>query len=202
MKIDKVAVFLECFDKKERENFYPFLLKSTIKTVPFVHLREDTGKEDIEFFINNFKTDYFNIHEKGFQVLDKWQGFLDKLYLEMDYDGKVAKGVKVKRIGGFCVDFSHLKTSMARGGDEAYYTFLRKEKIKFSCNHLNGYSPTLMRDLHTIKDLSDFDYLTSLPKYVFGDVIALEVNNTIKEQIKFKEYLAKMLDNYFEIGKS
>jgi len=43
--------------------------------------------------------------------------------------------------------------------------------------------------LHAITTLKDFDYLTTLPKYVFGKYIALEVENSIKEQIKFKEYL-------------
>ena len=55
-KIDEVAVFLECFDKKERDNLYRLLLKSSVKTVPFVHLRHDTDKEDIRFFVDNFKT--------------------------------------------------------------------------------------------------------------------------------------------------
>lgn len=197
--IDKIAVFLERFDKKERENLYPFLLKSTVKSVPFVHLRDDTGKKDIEFFISHFNTAYFNIHEEHFRLLGQWQGFLDKLYLEMSYDGQVAKKVKIEKIGGFCIDFSHFKSSLARGGDEVYYAFLKKEKIRFACNHLNGYSPELKRDLHTVKNLKDFDYLTSLPKYLFGQVIALEVTNSIAEQIKFKEYLVKMLDNYFEI---
>ena len=41
--------------------------------------------------------------------------------------------------------------------------------------------------------LKDFDYLTTLPKYVFSDIIALEVDNSIKEQLKFKEYLDKLL---------
>ncbi|MDP3093530.1 MAG: hypothetical protein Q8N16_02090 [bacterium] len=197
MKISEIAVFLERFNKRERENFYPFLLKSSIKKVPFVHLTADTTKEEIKFFINKFQTRYFNIHESDFDDLDKWKGFWDKLYLELDYSDQVAKEVKVERIGGFCVDLSHLKASLARGGEEAYYIFLRKNKGKFSCNHLNGYSPGLMTDIHTISSLRDFDYLTSLPKYVFGKAIALEVMNSIKEQLKFKEYLSRLLDDYF-----
>lgn len=196
LNLKEVAVFLECFHKKERRQLYKFLLKSSIKKIPLVHLRDDVDKKEIEFFINNFKTDYFNIHEEHFDLLDKWKGFEDKLYLEMNYDSEIAKNVKVRQIGGFCIDLSHFKTALARGTEEAYYIFLRKYKIEFACNHLNGYSPVKNRDLHTITSLKDFDYLTTLPKYVFGKVIALEVNNSIKEQIEFKKYLTKLLENY------
>jgi len=195
--IDVAAVFLECFKKQQRDNLYRLLLKSSIKKVPLVHLRNDVGKKEIRFFIDNFKTQYFNIHEDSFSLLSKWEGYWDKLYLEMNYDSKIAKNVKVRQIGGFCIDLSHFKSAIARGSEEAYYIFIRRNKIRFTCNHLNGYSPKKKRDLHTITTLKDFDYLTTLPKYVFGKCIALEVKNSIKEQIKFKEYLTKLLNNYF-----
>jgi hypothetical protein len=199
LNLKEAAVFLEGFDKKERDHLYKFLLKSSIKKVPLVHLRDDTTKEDTKFFIDNFQTEHFNIHEEHFDILDKWQGYWDKLYLEMDYDSDIAKNVKVRQIGGFCIDLSHFKTAIARGSEEAAYAFFRRHKIKFTCNHLNGYDPIKNTDLHTITSLKDFDYLTTLPKYVFGQVIALEVTNSIKEQIQFKEYLVKLLNNYFAL---
>ena len=198
LKINQAAVFIEWFDKKERPHLYKFLLKSSIKKVPLVHLRDDTDKEDIEFFIKNYGTQYFNIHEEHFELLDQWSGYWDKLYLEMNYDSQIAKNVKVREIGGFCIDLSHFKAAIARGAEEASYAFKRKNKIKFTCNHLNGYDPIKKRDKHTIDSLNDFDYLTSLPKFVFGPTIALEVNNPIKEQIEFKKYLTKLLTDYLK----
>ena len=197
LKIKTACVFLERFNKKQRDNFYRLLLKSSIKKVPLVHLRDDVSKKEIKFFIDKYKTDYFNIHEEHFKVLNKWKGYWDKLYLEMNCDSDIAKDVKVRRIGGFCIDLSHFKAAIARGTKEAYYVFIRRHKIKFTCSHLNGYSPSKRRDMHTITSLKDFNYLTTLPKYVFGKIIALEVENSIKEQIKFKEYLTKFLDDYF-----
>jgi hypothetical protein len=191
--LDRVAVFLSRFDKKERDNFYRFLLKSSIKEIPFVHLKEDVTKEEIAFFVEHFKTRYFNIHEEHFKLLDNWQGYWDKLYLEMNYDSRITKDVEVKRIGGFCIDLAHFKAALARGAEEAYYIFLQKNKIKFTCNHLSGYSPERREDIHLITDLKEFSYLSSLPKYVFGQVIALEVDNSIKEQMGFKECLNQLL---------
>lgn len=195
--IDKAAVFLSRFDKKERDNLYRLLLKSSIKKVPLVHLRDDNTKEDIKFFADNFGTRHFNIHENHFALLDKWQGYWDKLYLEMNYDSKIAKDVKVRQIGGFCVDLSHFKSAIARGSEEAYYIFLQKNKITFACNHLNGFDAKNNKDKHTITSLEDFDYLTTLPKYVFSQIIAIEVENSIEDQIEFRQYLIKLLDDYF-----
>ena len=116
----------------------------------------------------------------------------------MNYDSEIAKNVKVREIGGFCIDLSHFKSAIARGSEEATYAFFRKNKIKFTCNHFNGYDPIKKRDKHTIDSLKDFDYLTTLPKFVFGKTIALEVNNSIKEQMEFIEYLNKMLGDYLK----
>lgn len=194
--IDTAAVFLERFEEKERDNFYRFLLKSSITKVPLVHLRHDNTEDEIKFFFDKFGTRHFNIHERNFESLDPWKKYLDKLYLEMDYDSQIAKNVKVRQIGGFCVDLAHFKSAIARGSAEAYYIFLRKNKITFACNHLSGFSSKENKDKHAITSLSDFDYLTTLPKYVFGEIIALEVENSIQEQIKFKEYLVKLLNGY------
>ncbi len=196
LKLKEVAVFLGHFNKKERDHLYKSLIKSSIEKIPLVHLRNDTDKKDMEFFIKNYGTKYFNIHEKGFDILDQWNPYWDRLYLEMNYDNQVDENVKVENIGGFCIDLSHFKASIDRDTKEAKYIFSRKDKIKFSCNHLNGYDPISRKDKHTITDLKDFDYLTTLPKLVFSEVIALEVFNSIREQLEFKKYLEKILDDY------
>ncbi len=194
--ITEIAVFLSRFDKKERNNLYRLLSKSAVKTVPFVHLRDDMTKEEVKFFIDRFETGHFNVHESSFKILDQWKGCWDKLYLEMDFNDEIAKNVKVRKIGGFCVDLSHLKAAMARGEKEAYYILSKKNEIEIACNHLNGYNQTEMKDMHYIKNLNSFDYLTTLPKYVFGKIIALEVDNPIAEQIGFREYISRLLEKY------
>ncbi len=198
LKINKVAVFLSEFDKKERNHLYKFLLRSDIREVPLVHLRDDTDSGDIEFFVKNFNTRCFNIHENFFKFLDKWKGYWDKLYLEMNYDNTVNKDVEIGKIAGFCVDLSHLKSAITRGSKEAYY-ILAEEKAKIGCNHLNGFDPIQNEDKHKITaPLKDFAYLTSLPKHLFSEIIAIEVYNSIAEQLEFREYIAKLLNLYFE----
>lgn len=200
LKLTEVAVFLSAFDKKERDHLYKFLLKSSVKRVPLVHLRDDTNASDIKFFIKNFKTEHFNIHEQFFGILNQWKGYWKKIYLELNYNDEIPKSVDVEKIGGFCIDLSHFKTAIARGTKEAFYISKNKDKIRFSCNHLNGYDEKTKEDKHTVTSLKDFEYLKTLPKYVFGEIIALEVYNSIKEQLEFKKYISKILNKYLKIN--
>ncbi len=197
LQIKTAALFLERFDQAERKKIYRALLDATVKEIPFCHITNDVEIEELVFLESKFKTKYFNIHEKGFGFLTKWPGFEKKIYLEMDANNYISQKVAVEKIGGFCVDLSHFKIAMAKWTKEFDYTFLRKDKANFACNHLNGYDEINKSDLHTIKNLSDFDYLKTLPKFLFGKVIALEVENSIPQQIKFKEYLIKLLDHLF-----
>ena len=192
--ISKVALFLECFDESQRKRIYDALLSSKIEEIPLVHISNEMKKEELAFLNKNFGSSYFTIHENSFRFLKKWDGFHKHLFLEMNTDNFVSQSVKVAKIGGFCVDLAHFKVSEEKWSKEFEY-ILKREKISryFACNHLNGYSPEKNADLHTIKSLKDFDYLKTLPRFLFGDVIALEINNKISEQLKFKNYLSELL---------
>lgn len=192
-KIKEAALFLEMFKKNQREKIYKALKKSGIKRIPLVHIRHDMDKNELDFLFNNFKTRYFTIHEDGFKHLSRWKGYFKNLFLEMNTDNKVSKIVDVKKIGGFCVDFSHFKCAEEEMIKEFEYVFSKKNmKRYFKCNHLNGYDFKKNTDKHTVESLKDFDYLKSLPEFLFGKAIALETFNSIKEQLKFKKYLIKL----------
>lgn len=195
-KIREVALFLECFEKDQRQEIYKALLNSKIKKIPLVHIRHDMVKEELKFLIKHFDSKYLTIHEDSFDILKKWKGYYKKLFLEMNYDNFVAKNVQIKKIGGFCVDLSHFKAAQEQWSKEFEYTIeKRKKEILFACNHLNGYSYEKNIDLHVIKTLKDFDYLKTLPGFLFGDKIGIECNNSITEQLKFKKYLVNLLNN-------
>ncbi|MEK6969946.1 MAG: hypothetical protein AABW48_05965 [Nanoarchaeota archaeon] len=195
-KITKVALFVECFTKVHREKIYAALLKSNIKQIPLVHIRHDTTKDELKFLTENFGSKYFTIHEEGFNHLTDWKGYYKNLFLEMNTDNFVSKKVKVEKIGGFCIDLSHFKVD-EKNQSEEFKSIAKKMKNRalFACNHLNGYSYSKNTDVHTINNLNEFDYLTTLPKVLFGKVIGIETYNSIAEQLKFKKYVVKLLEN-------
>lgn len=195
-KLTKIALFLEFYSKKERQKIYEALLSSNIKKIPVVHARNDMSKDEFAFLKKKFKTKCFTIHENGFKYLEKWEGFHQKLFLELNYNDHVSRIVELDKIGGFCVDLSHFKAAQERCTKEFNYILKNKKfKKKFKYNHLNGYSYARKKDIHTIRTLKDFEYLKTLPKFVFGRYIALEMFNSIKEQLKFKKYLHEILKN-------
>jgi len=197
-KVSKVSLFLERFNQKQRKKIYKALLDSKIKEIPLVHIRNDMKREELIFLAKNFNSTYFTIHENSFRYLNKWKGFYKHLFLEMDANNFVSQRVKVNKIGGFCVDLSHFKVEARRWSEEFEYIFERRDiSHYFVCNHLNGYSQKRNTDLHTIRSLKDFNYLITLPKFLFGNILSLETNNSISEQLKFKNYLSRLLNNYF-----
>lgn len=196
--INQVALFLEYFEPDVRERLYEALLLSKIQSIPLVHARNDMQKWEFNFLVGNFGSEMFNIHENSFRVLNKWKGYYKKLYLELNYDNRLARYVDVKKIGGFCIDLSHFKSEEERWTKEFEYVLKRRQIHRyFKCNHLNGYSPSKRNDLHTVRTLKDFSYLRTLPKFVFGKWIGIEVYNSIPEQLKFKSYLGKLLNERF-----
>ena len=195
--LKEASLFLESFKKTEREKIYDALTKSKIKNIPLVHIRHDMTKDELKFLKNNFKTGYFTIHEKNFSKGDikNWKGYYKNLCLEMNFDNFVSKKINVEKIDGFCVDLAHFKVGMEKLSKDFEYVFDKKGIRKyFDCNHLNGYDPKTNCDMHTISNLKDFDYLKTLPNFLFGKYIALEIRNSIKEQLEFKKYLVDLLE--------
>src|SRR3989338_11084474 len=208
LKIKEVALFLEIFENTQREKIYKALKISCVKNIPLVHIRHDMTKDELEFLKENYKTKYFTCHEENFvrHDVENWKGFYKDIYLEMNFDNVVSKKVKVEKIGGFCIDLAHFKVAMEKLSKDFKYVFDKKpfstaqgkrNKNLFICNHINGWNTEKNIDMHTIHNLKDFDYLKTLPKFVFGKIIALETFNSIKEQIEFKKYLIELLENKF-----
>jgi len=190
----RAALFLEMLTPVHRRRVYSALKKSGLKEFPLVHIRNDMKKEELKYLEENYGAKHFTIHESSFAYLGKWQGYHHKLYLELNYDNHVPESVAVELIGGFCIDLSHFKSSEERWTRDFEYVMRHKNKKgRFECNHLNGYSETAKKDIHTVRSLAEFDYLKSLPKFIFGEEIALEVFNPVSEQVLFKKHVVKML---------
>ncbi len=116
------------------------------------------------------------------------------MLIEFNYNNKIKKDVDMKKVAGFCIDLSHFKASEERWTKEFEIVIDdRKHTNHFLANHLNGYSEKKRRDLHTVKSNKELNYLKTLPKFVFGEIIALEMFNPISEQLKYKNYIIEIL---------
>ena len=193
--LTEAALFLEQIrTRKEREEVYRVLEKSGLKKVPLIHIRSDMEREELKYLCEKYDNPCLTIHEVDFKDLEKWRGFYKNIFVEFNYNDKFDGPVEVEKIGGFCVDLSHFKAAEEKWMKEFQYVLSKSENKKlFACNHLNGYSYEKNDNMHTVESLKNFDYLKTLPEFVFGDVIAIETYNSIEEQLKFKEYLIEFL---------
>lgn len=191
-KIREAALFLEHFKPEQRKKIYDALPASCLQRIPLIHAKNDMDRWEFVWLAKKYNP-LFTIHENSFLHMHKWHGFYKNLFLELDYGNNVEPYVRVEKIGGFCIDLSHFKAAEERHAAEYYYAIKRKNKKIFKCNHLNGYSYEKKSDIHNVWSLKNFEYLKTLPRFVFGDVIAIETNNSISEQIIFKKHVSKLL---------
>jgi len=48
--------------------------------------------------------------------------------------------------------------------------------------------------LHDIKNEKDFEYLKDVPKFIFGNILAIELMDTINTQLKVKTTVERILN--------
>jgi hypothetical protein len=198
--LERVALFLEIFDYRQRIKIYAALEDSGIKEIPLIHIKEGMSKAELVYLKKRYKNPYFTVHEEYFAHQERWRGFEGELYLELNFDNQLIKEVEVEKIGGFCLDLSHFKAAEEGWTKEFEYVLTKRDwRELFVCNHLNGYDYSEVRDKHWVENWRDFEYLASLPEFVFGEVIAIEVFNSIKEQLEFRDYLVPKLNQQFKI---
>lgn len=193
--LNTIALFLEMYKKSQREKIYTALEESCVKEIPLVHIRNDMTKDEIKYLCEKYNNPCLTVHEDSFDELPKWSSYHQHLYLELNYNNSMPRNVDIDKIGGFCIDLSHFKSAEEKWSKEFEYVIKNKDrKFLFKCNHINGYSYQKNRDVHTISSLDEFEYLKTLPKFIFGDIIALEVFNSIKDQIIYKEHIVNLLN--------
>ncbi len=193
--ITEVALFPTTLKPRQRKVLYKELEKSCIKRIALVHMRgQDFTLEEMNYFYNRWKTRLFNCHEHEFDLLyQKFHRFRKNIVLELNYDNKIENKLPPNKMGGFCIDFAHIKVAKDYHDVEWDYMMSHLKDTKFMANHLNGYSKSKKRDLHFLTNRNQLDYLKELPKKIFSKVIGLEMENSIKKQLEFKEYIVKLM---------
>ncbi|MFA6973600.1 MAG: hypothetical protein WC238_02545 [Parcubacteria group bacterium] len=208
LDIQKAALFPTMLEFEERKELYGLLKKSSINELPHVHLRHDMEEWELELFVNEYKTRVFNIHPwHGGQKRELKNHFLK--YKHMIYIENLTLSVPVKEeldmFSGFCLDFSHWESGILTE-NPVYENFEALiDEYKVGCAHLSVINaephPNPDRDCpgrmdydsHWTENVEEFDYLKKY-KNNFPDILSIELENPIKEQLKAKEYLEKIIN--------
>lgn len=204
--IQELALFPTCLNFDQRHELYALLEKTKLKKIPIVHLREqDMGGEEIDYLTGRFGVEVFNIHPREVILQsDYLHGYHERIYVENSYgffDEKYLQG-----FAGICLDFSHLESDRRLKPDFYNQIVSLTEKYPIGFAHISpvkegaylnpgdsANKPEMRCDAHLVENPAQFDYLKKYPAKFFPPLAAIEVENSLKEQLTFKEYIGNLL---------
>jgi len=191
LKLKEIAVFPTCLDEKERKEFHSLLKQTGVESVPFVHLRNDMILQEIEYLIKTYGTRFFNIHTvREFASLQDYGRYKKSVYIENTHDSFDEK--EIEEFGGTCLDLSHLENDRLLRPEiyEINIKILKKHLPR--CSHVAAINQG--HHTHVLTNLSELDYLKRYSLEFFGEIAAIELENTIEEQLEAKEYISTLIN--------
>lgn len=204
LRISECALFLTGLHKEERLELYARLEKVAARqplSIPFVHARSDMEAEEYQLLIRQFGTQSFNLHPvRELPLIAPLPGSLRKLIYIENTTGLRASDLK--GFAGICTDISHIEDYKRQGRVEQF-TVMAKLVRQFSVgvSHISAVTkaPYLFKNgtytyaPHHAQGVTDFAYLRSYPKYFFGKYVAIELDNSLAEQIQIKDYIERVI---------
>lgn len=194
--LEELAVFPTCLDLEQRKEFYRLLENSSVKSIPYCHLRGDMTLAELDYFVQKYQTRAFSAHMQVERPSpEDWTKYRQSIYIEFVYHALDQE--ELGRFGGICLDLSHLENDRISRLDNYEKNVKIIEKNYIGVNHI-GAIRTVPRlddakatryDWHVFQGLSEFDYLKRYPLNYFSPFIALEVENSIQDQLKAKDYI-------------
>ncbi|MDA3840637.1 MAG: hypothetical protein PF572_06160 [Patescibacteria group bacterium] len=200
LKLTEVCVFLSPLKPEQREKFYKELEKSNIEEIPFAHIRGDFTKDEIYYLKKRFKTKIFNFHSVNQNpILIDFKELKKEIYIENTMTEFTED--EINNYAGICIDISHLENDCLINSPRHIYFKKLITQMNCGCGHASAikntkeYCPVAeneRHDKHIFSDLKDFDYLVKYKK-ILPPIIALEVENSLEEQLVAIEYINKLL---------
>lgn len=208
LKIEEFALFLSCLDKFQRNKCYRELLKLKSDLnfkIPFVHARSDMHECEYEFLMANFSTEKFNLHPvREFPLHLKLSKRIRKfIYIENATEDMIISKEDLTGFAGICFDLSHLK-DLQLNSDKDYQDLINlTNSFKVGANHISGVGEIFtggekkIISKHYINEPSEVNYLSTLNSNSFSELMAIELENTIFEQLclipLIKKHLAQAI---------
>lgn len=206
LKIKEICLFLTTCNLKERKKLYQILKETPFDKYPLIHLKHDLELWELDFLVNDLPSNVFNIHPlTEYSFPDYYLKYKDKIYIENAY-ANPKNALKNKNLvgnyAGVCIDFTHLEDNRLNV-NSAYQKNLQDiAHSHIGCAHIgpikskpsyNASFDVWEQEAHVMTNLTEFDYLKNYPNKYFPEIIALEVENSLEEQIKALKYLQQIV---------
>lgn len=206
LNLQEVALFVTGFSAEERGECFEELteiLKTHKFTIPFCHTVSNMTEDEYLFLQDTFGTQRFNLHAmKYFPLKHPLSNKIkSKIYIENSGDKGLLSHADIEGFAGVCLDVSHLfDTKIIH--PEVYPEMIRfLDSVTVGANHISAAnlwpSESSCGGIHCSKhianDVSQFDYLKQIPARFFSDYCAIEIENSLAEQLVFKSKIELLL---------
>lgn len=191
-KLSAISLFLTAVKITQRREIYELLTGTAVQRIPHIHIRQDMAKWELNFLVKKFKTKVFSLH---FQYLKNFSNlkYKKQVFIENNrYQGRIKNLAALRTCGGVCIDLSHLEEDRLNISDNFFVAQETVAKYKVGCNHLSAVKSD-GNSCHLAKTKKEFDYLLGIPQSFFSPYVCLELQNSIKQQLEFRKYLARIL---------
>ncbi|HAT74608.1 MAG TPA: hypothetical protein DCS28_01010 [Candidatus Moranbacteria bacterium] len=207
--IQEIALFPTAIGFESRQELYRLLENSPVKNIPHVHLRNDMEKEELDYLVEKFHTQVFNIHPRKnvHPFTNDYEKHIPNIYVE---NSEVAPEIEeLEKYGGLCVDFSHWQDAVLKN-DQEHISKMQEAvgKFKIGCSHISGVGSVLEKfqdakfpeiiyegySKHTLSELKELDYMKNFIQYL-PELVSIELENSFEEQLKVKKYLEDLISN-------
>lgn len=206
--LTEIALFLTAIDFREREKLYEALSHTGIESIPCVHLRDDMTRSEIDHLIENYGSSHFNLHPTllAAKMLEANPDLTDRIYIENLNSLKPIFFELANKAAGVCLDISHYEDFGVLQNCEGYDRFLEfLGSRKTGWSHISAISdklsdnvsvadsqPIVEYNLHFLSDLHQMDYIKKHQE-ILPDVAAIELNNSLEEQLEISDYIRRLL---------
>lgn len=198
--VNECALFVTGLSPNQREECYTLLLEAQRRrhfTIPFVHAVASMPEDEFWFLTDTFGTEAFNLHPQwDFPLLHALGANVrDRIYIENCSVSTPLTREDLAGFAGLCLDLSHLEDARRNYPENFARTLALTQVARVGVNHISGVRNIGPRgdgspngsSTHLAETLDDFSYLTSTPPHCFAGVLALELENPIREQLAFVE---------------
>lgn len=191
LRLSCLSLFLTGADGRMREYIKSELGKTGITSIPHVHLKDDAAEKEAQYYYEQYGTKRFTTHYEYRNKFFSWSRNLRQcIGIENTMDFTDIKGLE--RLGGVVIDISHYVD--ARGMQRKDVIDKALERFPIIANHASAVrSDGWSR--HSAHNKRQFDYIENVPKKCFSDLLSLEISNSFQTQMKYIQYINKVMSN-------
>jgi len=209
LELKEVAIFPTTLILRGRKMLYGLLEKTKLVSIPHAHLRDDYESWELDYLTRKYKTEVFNIHptKAAVEFIKNNRNYKDRIFLENLIVIPDNFSEILNQGGGVCLDLSHWEDFGVLQKGISYRNFEKILKIyKIGGNHISAIRQrkyeycdliekinSIRYNDHYLRKLSELGYVKKYKSYL-ADIISIELENPLREQLKVKKYLKKILN--------